>query len=98
MSWRTQDGRHLPRRGRLPTVHGMPAITVKGLHKAYEEHEAVRGVSFEVGRGEVFCLPGPHGARKTPTVGILEGHPPADAGPVGVLGFDPAQGGRALLG
>jgi len=75
----------------------MTAITVQGLRKAYESHEAVRGVSFEVQRGEVFCLLGPNGAGKTTTVEILEGHRRADAGRVEVLGFDPAKGDRALL-
>ena len=75
----------------------MTAITVAGLRKAYESHEAVRGIDFEVGRGEVFCLLGPNGAGKTTTVEILEGHRRADAGHVDVLGFDPARGDRALL-
>jgi ABC-2 type transport system ATP-binding protein len=75
----------------------MTAITVAGLRKAYGSHEAVRGIDFEVGRGEVFCLLGPNGAGKTTTVEILEGHRRADAGHVDVLGFDPARGDRALL-
>ena len=75
----------------------MTAITVSGLRKAYDSHEAVRGVSFEVQHGEVFCLLGPNGAGKSTTVEILEGHRRADAGHVEVLGFDPARGERALL-
>jgi ABC-2 type transport system ATP-binding protein len=75
----------------------MTAITVSGLRKAYDSHEAVRGVSFEVQHGEVFCLLGPNGAGKSTTVEILEGHRRADAGHVEVLGFDPAPGDRALL-
>jgi ABC-2 type transport system ATP-binding protein len=75
----------------------MTAITVAGLRKAYGSHEAVRGIDFEVGRGEVFCLLGPNGAGKTTTVELLEGHRRADAGHVDVLGFDPARGDRALL-
>src|SRR4051794_15578297 len=97
MSWQTQDGRHFRRDPPVPTVPGMTAITVQGLRKAYESHEAVRGVSFEVQRGEVFCLLGPNGAGKTTTVEILEGHRRADAGRVDILGFDPAKGERALL-
>jgi ABC-2 type transport system ATP-binding protein len=97
MSWQTQDGRHFRRVAPAPTVLGMTAITVQGLRKAYDSHEAVRGVSFEVRRGEVFCLLGPNGAGKTTTVEILEGHRRADAGRVDVLGFDPAKAERALL-
>jgi ABC-2 type transport system ATP-binding protein len=67
------------------------AIEVRGLRKAYEEHEAVRGIDFEVRRGEVFGLLGPNGAGKTTTVEILEGYRSRTAGSVSVLGHDPAS-------
>jgi len=73
-----------------------PAIEVSGLRKAYGDVEAVRGVSFEVGRGEVFCLLGPNGAGKTTTVEILEGYRLRTGGDVRVLGRDPAAGDREL--
>jgi ABC-2 type transport system ATP-binding protein len=69
---------------------------VGGLRKAYGEVEAVRGVSFEVARGEVFCLLGPNGAGKTTTVEILEGYRFRTGGDVRVLGRDPAAGEREL--
>ena len=69
------------------------AIVVNDLSKAYGAHQAVRGLTFSVGRGEVFGLLGPNGAGKTTTVEILEGHRRRDGGEVSVLGFDPA--GRA---
>jgi ABC-2 type transport system ATP-binding protein len=72
------------------------AIEVHGLRKAYGEHEAVRGVDFTVGRGEVFGLLGPNGAGKTTTVEILEGFRNRDAGEVAVLGHDPANREIAL--
>jgi ABC-2 type transport system ATP-binding protein len=67
------------------------AIEVEGLHKAYGAHEAVRGLSFSVGRGEVFGLLGPNGAGKTTTVEILEGYRRRDAGSARVLGHDPGD-------
>jgi ABC-2 type transport system ATP-binding protein len=73
-----------------------PAIEVSGLRKAYGDVEAVRGVSFEVARGEVFCLLGPNGAGKTTTVEILEGYRLRTGGDVRVLGRDPAAGDREL--
>jgi ABC-2 type transport system ATP-binding protein len=72
------------------------AIEVAGLRKAYGEHEAVRGVSFAVERGEVFGLLGPNGAGKTTTVEILEGYRMRDAGEVRVLGRDPGERPAAL--
>jgi ABC-2 type transport system ATP-binding protein len=73
-----------------------PAIEVTDLRKAYGPVEAVRGLSFEVGRGEVFGLLGPNGAGKTTTVEILEGYRRRSAGEVRVLGHDPATRDRDL--
>jgi ABC-2 type transport system ATP-binding protein len=49
----------------------MPAIEVNELRKSYGEVEAVRGVDFEVARGEVFGFLGPNGAGKTTTINML---------------------------
>jgi len=68
-----------------------PAIHVDDLRKSYGTVEAVRGVSFEVQRGEVFGLLGPNGAGKTTTVEILEGYRERSGGAVSVLGHDPAD-------
>ena len=66
-------------------------ISVADLHKAYGEVHAVNGVSFQVGKGEVFGLLGPNGAGKTTTVEILEGLNTSDSGQVRVLGIDPGR-------
>ena len=71
----------------------MSAITVRQLRKSYGALEAVRGIDFEVQRGEVFGLLGPNGAGKTTTVEVLEGYRKRDAGDVQVLGVDPAEAG-----
>ena len=72
------------------------AIEVRDLRKAYGPVEAVRGLSFEVERGEVYGLLGPNGAGKTTTVEILEGYRARSAGEVRVLGHDPAERDREL--
>ena len=69
----------------------MTAIAVSELRKSYGEHEALRGISFDIEEGEVFGLLGPNGAGKTTTVEILEGYRTRDGGVVDVLGFDPAR-------
>ena len=71
----------------------MSAIAVRDLRKSYGALEAVRGVSFDVERGEVFGLLGPNGAGKTTTVEMLEGYRKRDGGSVEVLGVDPAVAG-----
>src|SRR4249919_1463981 len=76
-----------------PTVS---SVSVRDLHKSYGDLEAIRGISFEIERGEVFGLLGPNGAGKTTTVEILEGYRKRDAGEVEVLGFDPGAAPTAL--
>lgn len=66
----------------------LPAIEVRGLRKSYGGHEAVRGVGFAVGRGEIFGLLGPNGAGKTSIVECLVGLRDADAGELRVCGLD----------
>lgn len=73
----------------------MTAVSVSDLRKSYGDHEALRGVSFEIEEGEVFGLLGPNGAGKTTTVEILEGYRRRDGGEVQVLGVDPEQDGGA---
>ncbi len=72
------------------------AIEVEDLRKAYGSHQAVRGISFSVRRGEVFGLLGPNGAGKTTTVEILEGFRDRSGGRVTVLGMDPGPRPLAL--
>jgi ABC-2 type transport system ATP-binding protein len=74
------------------------AVVVEDLRKSYGEHEALRGVSFEIREGEVFSLLGPNGAGKTTTIEILEGYRRRDGGLASVLGTDPAQAPREWRG
>jgi ABC-2 type transport system ATP-binding protein len=71
-------------------------IDVRGLHKAYGDVEAVRGIDLHVDRGEVFALLGPNGAGKTTITEILEGYRDRTAGEASVLGYDPVKGGTDL--
>ncbi|MFJ9039943.1 ABC transporter ATP-binding protein [Streptomyces sp. NPDC102406] len=69
-------------------------IDVTDLRRVYGDSrrgsfEAVRGVSFSVGRGELFALLGTNGAGKTSTVELLEGLAAPAGGRVRVLGHDP---------
>ena len=46
-------------------------IEVQDLYRSYGDNEAVRGVSFTVGEGEIFGFLGPNGAGKTTTIHML---------------------------
>ncbi len=79
----------------MAAVHQVDAvIEVAGLHKAYGSHEALRGLSLSVCRGEVYGLLGPNGAGKTTTVEILEGFRAPTSGSVSVLGMNPLDSFR----
>jgi ABC-2 type transport system ATP-binding protein len=78
-----------------------PLIQVRGLTKRYGATEVLRGVSFDIGEGEIFGLLGTNGAGKTTTVEILQGLRRRDGGTVTVLGLDPSTAGdrlRRLIG
>lgn len=65
-----------------------PAIRVQGLEKFYGKLSVLRGVGFEVERGNIFALLGSNGAGKTTVVRILSTLLKADAGTASVNGFD----------
>jgi ABC-2 type transport system ATP-binding protein len=65
-----------------------PVISVSGLTKRYGEVEAVRGIDFEVARGETFGFLGPNGAGKTTTIKILCTLASATSGTATVAGHD----------
>lgn len=66
------------------------AIDVKGLRKSFKDKEVLKGVDFEVKRGEIFALLGSNGAGKTTMVRILATLLKQDGGTAMVNGFDVA--------
>jgi len=67
-----------------------PFVVVDGLRKRFapDGPEAVAGLSFTVGRGELFGLLGPNGAGKTTTIGVLTTRVHPSGGRVLVDGID----------
>jgi ABC-2 type transport system ATP-binding protein len=67
-------------------------ITTEDLRKTFRGRkatvEAVQGVSFEVGRGEIFGFLGPNGSGKTTTLRMLTTVLPIDSGTASVAGSD----------
>jgi len=70
----------------------MPSVTVKNIAKSYgkknDKIEALKGISFEVNKGEIFGIIGPDGAGKTSLFRILTTLLLADSGAASVDGFD----------
>jgi ABC-2 type transport system ATP-binding protein len=71
------------------------SFAVRGSRRGRNEGggrvEAVRGVSIEVGRGEIFGFLGPNGAGKTTTLRMLTTLLPIDGGTATVAGYDVAR-------
>ncbi len=78
-------------------VNSGVAIAIHGLRKKYGALEAVRGISFEVQRGEIFGLIGADGAGKTTTFQILAGVMEATGGTAEIFG-KPAREARSRTG
>ena len=75
----------------------MTAVRILDLRKRYGALEALRGISFEVGAGEIFGLIGPDGAGKTSTFQILAGVMEPTGGVAEVFGR-PAREAREHTG
>jgi ABC-2 type transport system ATP-binding protein len=81
----------------IDSQSGPPAVCVRGLSKRYGPLEAVRGIDFDVRKGEIFGLIGPDGAGKTSTFQVLGGVMKATSGTAEIFG-KPARQARAHTG
>jgi ABC-2 type transport system ATP-binding protein len=66
-----------------------PVIEVERLNLKYGDFHAVKDLSFQVRRGELYALLGTNGAGKTSTLEAVEGHRTATSGAVRVFGHSP---------
>lgn len=66
-------------------------IKAEGLGKRYGQIQAIKEISFEVKKGEIFGIVGPNGAGKTTTIEIMEGLRIQDEGSVKIFGLDPLK-------
>ncbi len=64
------------------------AIAVENIVKRYGDFEAVKGVTFEVGDGEIFGLLGPNGAGKSTLIRMMTTLIPVSSGRAIVAGHD----------
>ena len=64
-------------------------IGLNGVHRIYGDFEALKGVSLEVERGQIFGYLGPNGSGKTTTIKLILGLIRPSSGKVHILGEDP---------
>ena len=85
----------------------MAVVEAQDLHRTYRTHtgtlrrrvkeiEAVKGVSFEIEKGELFGLLGPNGAGKTTTIKMLITLLIPTSGSARVLGYDVVKDAREV--
>ena len=63
-------------------------IQVNDLHKSFKKNDVLKGVDFEIQRGEIFTLLGSNGAGKTTIVNILSTLMKPDGGNANICGYD----------
>ena len=73
-----------------------PIIQIAHLNKSFGEVKAVRDLSFQVKRGELFAFLGVNGAGKSTTISILCGQLRADSGTVTVCGHSVSEEPAAI--
>jgi ABC-2 type transport system ATP-binding protein len=77
------------------------AIEAQGLKKSFGDLQAVKGVNFRAGKGEILSLLGPNGAGKSTTISMLSGLLRPDDGDACIEGHsirNDAREARAALG
>jgi len=70
----------------MSVTEGQPLLRVDGLHAHYGKSHVLRGVSLQVGRGEVVSLLGRNGSGRSTTLKALMGLVPPSAGRVELAG------------
>jgi lipooligosaccharide transport system ATP-binding protein len=71
-------------------------LVARNLKKSYDGFEAVKGVEFEVRRGECFGFLGPNGAGKTTTMKMIYGAVIPTSGELDVAGLDVRRSEREI--
>lgn len=77
---------------------GIPGMVANLFVPRYEKRQAVKDVSFSIGRGEMVGFIGPNGAGKSTTVKMLSGILYPDCGEIRVNGFVPYKQRKSYVG
>src|SRR6188508_3481507 len=79
------------------TVTDTPVLDVQDVRKSYGRTEALKGVTFRIGRSQIFGLLGPNGAGKSTLFQIAAGLFAPDGGSVSVFGLDYRKNASLIL-
>jgi polar amino acid transport system ATP-binding protein len=73
-------------------------VSLKGIHKRFGELEVLKGVDFDVGKGEVICILGPSGSGKSTLLRCVNLLEPPEEGEIFIEGHDICKGPRSGTG
>ena len=65
-----------------------PIVSIRDIHKSFGSVEVLKGVSMDVGKGEVVCIIGPSGSGKSTALRCINGLIPIDRGEIRVREFE----------
>ena len=65
-----------------------PIVSLKGVHKSFGALEVLKGVSFDVMKGEVICIIGPSGSGKSTLIRCINALNDIQAGSINVEGYE----------
>src|SRR5205823_7596743 len=87
--------------GRVRAVGQTPVVRLRDVTKSYgigaARTQVLRGVSFDIDKGELIALVGQSGSGKSTLLNIIGGLDTCDAGEVEVLGVDTRKASDAKL-
>ena len=72
------------RAGARGAVTSAPIVRVVDVHKSFGAVDVLRGISFDVGKGEAVCIIGPSGSGKSTLLRCINGLVPIDRGEIHV--------------
>ncbi|WP_375409882.1 amino acid ABC transporter ATP-binding protein [uncultured Methylobacterium sp.] len=77
----------------MTNVHppGQPIVQLIDVHKSFGDSEVLRGISFDVGKGEVVCIIGPSGSGKSTLIRCINALVPVTSGAIRVAGIEVAD-------
>ena len=65
-----------------------PIVSVKDVHKSFGELEVLKGISFDVMKGEVICIIGPSGSGKSTLIRCINALNDINSGSIKVHGLE----------
>ncbi len=69
-----------------PWPDNKPIVSLKDVHKSYGTVEVIKGIGFDVKKGEVICIIGPSGSGKSTLIRCINGLTPIQKGSITVEG------------